>query len=163
MDDKLRNIIQFFLKKFFPSASDEVTEHLLQFMKFGLIGVSNTVVSYLLNVAVLMALAPMKVSWDFIVGNIVAFVLSVLWSFYWNSRFVFTVKDGKKRSVWRRLFRTYIAYGFTGIILNNVLSWLWIQIFGISKYLAPVPNLIISVPINFLMNKLWAFQDVDQK
>ena len=103
MDDKLRNIIQFFLKKFFPSASDEVTEHLLQFMKFGLIGVSNTVVSYLLNVAVLMALAPMKVSWDFIVGNIVAFVLSVLWSFYWNSRFVFTVKDGKKRSAFLAL------------------------------------------------------------
>ncbi len=159
MDNKLRKIIRYFLSKFFPSASDAVAEHLLQFIKFGLIGVSNTIVSYLLNVAVLVILAPMHVSWDFVAGNVVAFVLSVLWSFYWNSRFVFVLRDGKSRSVWKTLLRTYIAYGFTGIVLNNVLSLIWIRVFGISKYVAPVPNLIISVPINFLMNKLWAFQD----
>ncbi len=159
MDNKLRKMIQYFLKRFFPSASDAMADHLLQFIKFGLIGVSNTLVSYLLNVAVLVILAPMQVSWDFVAGNIVAFVLSVLWSFYWNSRFVFVLKEGKSRSVLKTLLRTYIAYGFTGIILNNALSWVWIHFFGISKYLAPVPNLIISVPINFLMNKLWAFQD----
>lgn len=159
MDNKLRKIIHYFLDRFFPSASDTAAEHLLQFIKFGLIGVSNTLVSYFLNVAVLVILAPMQVSWDFVAGNVVAFVLSVLWSFYWNSRFVFVLKEGESRSVLKTLLRTYIAYGFTGIILNNALSWVWIHIFGISKYLAPVPNLMISVPINFLMNKLWAFQD----
>lgn len=130
----------------------------IQFVKFGVIGLSNTLLSYILNVIVLLILAPFSVSWDFFAGNIVGFVLSVLWSFYWNNRFVFTVKEGEHRSVWKALLKTYLSYGFTGIILNNVLSWVWITQLGISKFIAPVINLLFSVPINFIMNKLWAFK-----
>ncbi len=107
-----------------------------------------------LNVLVLLALKPLNVSWDFIVGNMVAFILSVLWSFYWNNRFVFTVQEGQHRSIWRSLLKTYVAYGFTGIILNNILSWLWINVLDISKFIAPLINLIISVPVNFIINKI---------
>ena len=46
----------------------------------------------------------------------------------------------------------------TGIILANVLSFVWINILGISKYIAPLINLIVSVPVNFFMNKLWAYK-----
>ena len=130
----------------------------MQFVKFGVIGLSNTLLSYILNVIVLLILAPFSVSWDFFAGNIVGFVLSVLWSCYWNNRFVFTVKEGEHRSVWKALLKTYLSYGFTGIILNNVLSWVWITQLGISKFIAPVINLLFSVPINFIMNKLWAFK-----
>ena len=108
----------------------------MQFVKFGVIGLSNTLLSYILNVIVLL----------------------ILWSFYWNNRFVFTVKEGEHRSVWKALLKTYLSYGFTGIILNNVLSWVWITQLGISKFIAPVINLLFSVPINFIMNKLWAFK-----
>ena len=107
---------------------------------------------------VLLILMPFSVSWDFFAGNIVGFVLSVLWSFYWNNRLVFTVKEGEHRSMWKALLKTYLSYGFTGIILSNVLSWVWITQLGISKFIAPVINLLFSVPINFVMNKLWAFK-----
>lgn len=133
-------------------------EGFMQFVKFGIIGLSNTVISYILNVAVLLILSPFSVSWDFFAGNMVGFLLSVLWSFYWNNRFVFTMQEGQQRSVWKALLKTYLAYGFTGIILNNILSWLWITKFGISKFIAPVINLIVSVPLNFIINKLWAFR-----
>ena len=96
--DKLEKLIGKILKKYNPSASETAAEQVMQFLKFGVVGVSNTLVSYVLNVAVLVILAPMRVSWDFVAGNVVAFVLSVLWSFYWNNRFVFVVGDGKKRS-----------------------------------------------------------------
>ena len=65
---------------------------------------------------------------------------------------------GEKRSPWKALLKTYISYGFTGIILSNILSYVWIRVFGISKYLAPLINLVVSIPVNFLMNKLWAFK-----
>lgn len=55
------------------------------------------------------------------------------------------------------LLKTYAAYALTGILLNNILSWLWIERFDISKYVAPLINLIISVPLNFVINKLWTF------
>ena len=137
---------------------DKNWEGFMQFVKFGIIGLSNTVISYILNVAVLLILSPFSVSWDFFAGNMVGFLLSVLWSFYWNNRFVFTMQEGQRRSVWKALLKTYLAYGFTGIILNNILSWLWITKFGISKFIAPVINLIVSVPLNFIINKLWAFR-----
>ncbi|MDY4170537.1 MAG: GtrA family protein [[Ruminococcus] gnavus] len=47
------------------------------------------------------------------------------------------------------------------MLLNNVLSTFWIYTLGMSKYLAPLINLVISVPINFLLNKFWAYKDTE--
>ncbi len=155
----LEQILYFIIVKVLHlSVLNKNWEGFMQFVKFGIIGLSNTVISYILNVTVLLILSPFSVSWDFFAGNMVGFLLSVLWSFYWNNRFVFTMQEGQQRSVWKALLKTYLAYGFTGIILNNILSWLWITKFGISKFIAPVINLIVSVPLNFIINKLWAFR-----
>lgn len=132
---------------------------LVQFIKFGIVGVSNTLVSYIINILVLFAMKPMNVSWDYFAGNIVAFILSVLWSFYWNNKYVFTLEEGQSRPIGKALLKTYITYGFTGIILNNILSWIWVSVLGVSKFIAPIINLLASVPINFFMNKLWAFKE----
>lgn len=129
-----------------------------QFVKFCLIGVSNTLISYGINVLVLIAMKPMEVSWDYFVANIVAFLLSVLWSFYWNNKYVFTKGAGETRSLWKALLKTYISYGVSGIVIANILSFIWIDVIGISKYIAPLLNLVVSVPINFILNKLWAFK-----
>ena len=155
----LEQILYFIIVKVLHlSVLNKNWEGFMQFVKFCIIGLSNTVISYILNVTVLLILSPFSVSWDFFAGNMVGFLLSVLWSFYWNNRFVFTMQEGQQRSVWKALLKTYLAYGFTGIILNNILSWLWITKFGISKFIAPVINLIVSVPLNFIINKLWAFR-----
>lgn len=130
----------------------------IQFIRFCIVGLSNTLLSYGLNVLILMLLASFDWKWDYVAGNIIAFVLSVLWSFYWNNRFVFHSEEREKRNIWKTLIRTYLAYGFTGILLNNLLSWIWISVIGISKYIAPLMNLVISVPLNFLINKFWAFR-----
>lgn len=146
------------LKAIVKTPDDRLTKTVVQFIKFSIVGVSNTAISYLLNVVVLFLLQPYQVIWDYIAGNIISFILSVLWAFYWNNRIVFTVEQGNHQSIWKTLLKTYIAYGFTGIILNNILSWLWISVIGISKYIAPLINLIFSVPLNFIVNKLWTFK-----
>ena len=58
----------------------------------------------------------------------------------------------------KALLKTYVAYGLTGIVLANVLSYVWINVFGVSKYVAPLINLVISIPLNFIINKFWAFR-----
>jgi len=138
--------------------SDKVIEALVQFVKFGVVGVTNTLLSYALNVMTLMFLKPYEIAWDYVIGNLVGFFLSVLWSFYWNNKLVFTLEKGQKRHLGKALFKTYISYSFTGIFLCNVLSYIWIDVLGISKLIAPVINLVVSVPINFLINKFWAFR-----
>lgn len=98
-------------------------------------------------------------SWDFVVANVASFLLSVLWSFFWNNKFVFKTENNEKRSVAKTLLKTYVAYGFTGIVLNNILGFVWISCLGISKYIAPIFNLFISVPLNFFINKFWTFKN----
>lgn len=158
--DKIIYSICKLIAKILKKDQDENTVNsLVQFVKFGIVGVSNTMISYVINVLVLLAMKPMDVSWDYFVGNIVSFILSVLWSFYWNNEYVFTLEEGKSRSIGKALLKTYVSYGFTGIILNNILSWIWVSVLCISKYIAPIINLVASVPINFFMNKLWAFRE----
>lgn len=99
-------------------------------------------------------------AYDYVIANTVAFVLSVLWSFYWNERFVFTEKqEGYRSNRLVRLLKMYLSYGFTGIILNNVLSFLWISVLGISKVIAPLINSAVGVPINYVLNKKWTFEE----
>ncbi len=157
MKTKIEAVVRLVLGVFSPRLAEKYSAPLAQFIKFGIVGLSNTAISYVLNVLVLLLLKPAEVSWDYIAGNTVSFLLSVLWSFYWNSRFVFDKKDGEY-VWWKALLKTYLCYGFTGIVLNNALSWLWITKLGVSKFVAPLINLIISVPLNFLLNKLWAFR-----
>ena len=162
LDRKLAAFIRGALRIVRIELKEETLHALVQFVKFGVVGLTNTIISYVLNVLVLLALKPYNVSWDYVAGNVIAFVLSVLWSFYWNNKYVFSVEDGRKRNIWAALLKTYIAYGFTGIVLSNVLSYVWIHVLGISKFIAPLLNLVISIPLNFIINKLWAFK-TDEK
>lgn len=130
-----------------------------QFIKFCIVGASNALVSYLINVGVIFVLRNKNLSWDYILANVVAFILSVLWSFYWNSKYVFKQGEEEHRSLFKALIKMYITYGFTGIVLNNVLSFLWIDVLLLSKYVAPLLNSAIGVPINYVINKYWAFRE----
>ena len=129
---------------------------IVQFVKFGIVGVSNTLLSYLINIITLLCLASLNVSWDYFVANIVAFVLSVFWSFCWNYSFVFEKR--KESNVWLMLLKTYMSYGITGLLLANILSYILVGVIDISKYIAPMVVLIVSVPMNFILNKLWSFK-----
>ena len=157
-NEKLRQTVLRALKAIHLSLNDSTLDSLIQFVKFGAVGLTNTILSYGLNVLTLVLLKPFRLSWDYLAANVVAFVLSVLWSFFWNNRFVFTTETEQKRNMWKALARTYIAYSITGILLNNALSYLWINQVGLSKFVAPILNLLISVPLNFILNKYWAFK-----
>lgn len=149
---------------FFKILHLKLTEYqwnnLIQFVKFGLIGLSNTVISYIVYLISLFVFNHFQFSLyaDYLIAQVIAFILSVLWSFYWNSQFVFEVDRASPRAIFSALIKTYISYAFTGLFLNSILSLFFVEFLHISKLLAPLFNLLISVPINFLLNKLWAFR-----
>ena len=163
--NRIEKIAYAILKKMFgvlhKELSDETFEACMQFLKFGIVGVSSTIISYLLYAVSLFLLRYFGVSQkiDYLAAQVIAFMLSVLWSFWWNSQLVFVPQEGKERSWIRTLVKTYISYSFTGLFLNSVLLVLWVSVLHISEYVAPLMNLVISVPINFLVNKFWAFKN----
>ena len=158
-------IVRFFLLKVFRlKLSEDQIQAFLQFVKFGLIGVTSTVISYVLYLVSLLALQKVcSPKYDYLIAQIIAFVLSVLWSYFWNNRLVFKKDENETRSFWKSLLKCYASYAFTGLFLNTILSYLWVDVIGISKLIAPIINLLVSVPINFFMNKLWAFKTDKKK
>ena len=162
------NCVNLLLKIVGKKLTPEQEKSFLQFCKFALVGVTNTALSYLINAGTIFLLGKAGLLQDYHLdsycGNIVAFILSVLWSFYWNNRYVFTQKDGEpKRVWWKTLLKTYVAYALTGLLLSNLLTYITVNQLGMNKYLAPIVNLIIAVPINFLINKFWAYGEKKTK
>lgn len=154
-------IITFILCKIFRlKITEKKLDSFIQFVKFGIVGLSNTAFSYVLYVSSLFIFQRLGVfpKIDYLVAHIIAFALSVLWSFYWNNKYVFGNSDGK-RNILQALLKTYLSYSFTGLFLNSVLSIVWVEVFHWSKLIAPIANLLISVPLNFIMNKFWAFKE----
>lgn len=140
--------------------SDDTFRAFMQFVRFGIVGVSNTVISYVLYVCSLWLFKKVGVlpKADYLIAQMIAFVLSVLWSFYWNNKMVFVQEEDQERVWWKALLKTYVSYSFTGLFLNSILLVLWVQVLGISEFLAPLINLLVSVPLNFIINKFWAFK-----
>lgn len=171
---QLWNIIEIIVRAIFGAVfkifkiefTEEQWDSLLQFVRFGLVGVWNTVFSYLLTLGSLALFLSMGVLSGKVLGtplrvyaaNVIAWVVSVFVSYLLNSSFVFKVEGGEKRSFWKSLFKCYVSYAFTGLVLNNILAMLWVGVLGISEMIAPLISLVVAIPINFLMNKLWAFK-----
>lgn len=132
--------------------SEETITSLVQFVKFGIVGVSNTLISYVVYTVFVVAGA------EYLIGNVFGFIISVLNSFYWNNKYVFKTEDGENRTWIYALLKTFIAYAGTGLVLSSVLLVLWIDILHIHKLIAPIINLCVTIPLNFIINKFWAFK-----
>ncbi|MBO5566388.1 MAG: GtrA family protein [Succinivibrio sp.] len=137
-------------------SSSQLSE-LRKIIRFGLVGVSSTLLSYAIFLVSVYFLEKFAVSYDYIYANLIAFLLSVLWAFYWHRNYVFNFKGTFKDNL-IALLKCYASYAFSGIVLTNAFSILLIEYFGISKYLAILLILFITIPVNFLLNRLWAFR-----
>lgn len=124
----------------------------MQFVKFGVVGLSNTLISYVSYLVFL------KIGLYYLAASILSFVVSVTNSFYWNNKYVFAVKDDENRSWWRTYIKTFMAYASTGLVLANVLLVIWVQGLHISEVIAPIINLLVTIPLNYIINKCWAFK-----
>ncbi len=153
-------ILRFFLGIFHKELTKSGFEAFMQFVKFGIVGLSNTIIAYIIYAGVLFLFESNDwlPKYDYLIASVLSFVLSVLWSFFWNSRKVFVVEEGEKRDWFPALVKTFVAYSFTGLFLSNVLLVIWVKVFHISKYIAPLINLIVTIPLNFIINKFWAFK-----
>ncbi len=124
---------------------------IVQFLKFGIVGFSNTIISYLIYSFLVF------LNVNYLIASIISFVVSVLNSFYWNNKFVFKKNNEENRSIFSTLIKTFTAYSITGLFLNNILLVILIEKLIINKYLAPLLVLIVTIPLNFILNKYWAF------
>lgn len=119
----------------------------VQFIKFGIVGVSNTVISLAVYYLVLWFGAA------YLIANTISWIAGVFNAFYWNNRYVF-----KNDTPWFKiLVKTYISYG-ASFIAGSILLVIFVEVFHISDKIAPLLTLVLSIPMNFIMNKYWTFK-----
>ena len=148
-----------------------------QFIKFGIVGVSNTLISEGIYCLLVFFKVP------YLLAYFIGFVLSALNAYYWNNKYVFKEDPEQGERVWWKvLIKTYLAY-FWGFVVSSVLLVLWIDIVQLSRYLGGLAgifsergfpqidadflgkifaagiNMLITVPMNYFVNKFWAYKD----
>ena len=131
----------------------KVKETIIQFIKFGMVGAVNTVLSYTITNAGYYLLHMHEQ-----VCNIIAFIITVFISFLLNGKFVFNEIE-EKPNFWKSLVKVYASYSITGLFLTALLLFVEEQTLGIPHYIATLMNLVITIPLNFVLNKFWAYKD----
>lgn len=127
--------------------TDSVKSDFIQFIKFGIVGLSNTVIALITYYLLLF------LGCHYLIANVIAWVVSVFNAYYWNHGYVF-----QSDTHWFRvLVKTYLSYGVS-FLLGTALLIIFVELVGISDKIAPLLTLIITIPTNFVMNKFWAFK-----
>jgi putative flippase GtrA len=119
----------------------------IRFIKIEIIG--HALVSYV----VYAVLVFMHIHYLF--ANIAALSTSILNISFWNNRHVFRESNDHRHML--RVCPVVAIYGITGFILTNILLYIFIEKLYISKYVAPVICLGITIPLNFIMKRLIKF------
>lgn len=127
-------------------------ETVIQFIKFGIVGASNTLISYVTYVILVYTGIP------YIAASVCAFIVSTLNAFFWNNGFVFKKQQNEKRNPWKALVKTFLSYAGTSLVLHNILLFVFVELLHINKYIAPLISLVITIPLNFIINKFWSFK-----
>lgn len=132
---------------------ENLKKGIIQFIKFGTVGAINTVLSYAItNGAYYLLHLHEQIS------NIIAFVITVFISFMLNGRFVFT-ENKEERNFWKSLLKVYASYSITGVFLTAILLYIEEELLGIPHYIATLMNLVVTIPLNFILNKFWAYKE----
>ena len=126
-------------------------ETIIQFIKFGFVGGINTVLSYAIYYVLCIILGL-----NYLLSQGIAWFITVFISYVLNN--IMTFSDGGSTN-WsiKNLVKVYISYSVTGLFLATFLSWIWVDVLSVEKVFAPIINLFFTIPLNFLLNKYWAY------
>ena len=121
----------------------------LQLFQFGLVGASG----YVVNLAVF-ALFNGPLNIHYIAAAILAFCVAVMNNFWWNRHWTFDAKHGHAGFQAARFFTvSLVALIIQLVVLKLLVSG------GMSEFRSQAISVAIAMPVNFVGNKLWTFDD----
>lgn len=149
MDSSYKAKLQDTLRRIY----DRLPASLQQFFKFGLIGALNTALSYLITNVCYYCLHLHEQ-----ICNLISFLITVFISYLLNNHFVFTQREGEKTPWYRTLAKVYASYALTELGGAGFLLFVQERLLGIPHFIATFLNLCLTVPLNFFLNKYWAYR-----
>lgn len=127
---------------------NKLVQILIQFFKFGLVGGINTLVS----LAIYYLLVYLNT--NFMVATVIGYIASSICGYLLNRIWVF---QAQKTKIVKSALRYYIIYG-ASFLINMSCMYLFVNILAISKYVAPVLTMCITIPFNYIFSRIWIYK-----
>lgn len=127
-------------------------EFVVEAMKYGLIGVANT----LLTLSVIFAL----IYWlgaSALVANAIGYALGFCGSYLLNRVWTFRSQAPVGRSAGRYLVAALVAYGLNASVIHGGTTW-----FGASEYWIQPVGAVVYTGSLFLFSRMWVFRRHDE-
>lgn len=138
---------------------------IIQILKFGIVGISNTVVDFAILNLLFWVFKIYSGSW-IILFNIISFSMAVLNSYIWNKYWTFKAKEKKEA---KQQFSKFLFISVIGAVINSGI------VYGVSTFIDPLFDLSsglwaniakilatgFALVWNFIGYKFWAFKDKD--
>jgi len=159
-------VFELLLRIFHIPKTPQRMARLMQFAKFCIVGVSNSVVDFLVYSAAIGLFAFLgwngTLLWPVQLTNMnvqlatfFGFFAAMLNSFHWNRRYVFkTNSDAAVRIIFFKVAVTYTLILIVKIQLNR----LWCGPLPVPTLLINPLNQFLTIPMGYLLNKYWAYR-----
>ncbi|MCR8659022.1 GtrA family protein [Paenibacillus endoradicis] len=125
---------------------------LKQFIIFGIVGVSNTVVDLIIFWLLIQS------SLHYIIANIVAYSVGMLNSYLWNSAITFKSKHRKNEIVAVKRIVKFIIWNGLMLLLSSALIYVVVEFMHWHALISKLVVTVFILVVQFLGSKKWVFK-----
>ncbi|MBJ8006972.1 GtrA family protein [Bacillus cereus] len=122
-----------------------------KFLKFGLVGIANTLITIISYVILV------KLGMNYLVANTLSYSIGVANSYYWNKNWVFQ-SNGKDLSI----FIKFLTVNLIVFAFNTLSLFILVAKFSINEFIAQIFAIGVGMVINFVLNKIWTFNQTEK-
>ena len=130
-----------------------------QFLFFCIVGAMNTVVAYVVYALLVFFTGAKEGDWQLTLFSVIGDICGGVNSYFWNRFWVFKKSNATTRESLPRFIVTFLVYLALSTGLFRLVEWIFPSL---NKYVIKIIVLPVTMIINFLMNKLWAFRGKKQ-
>jgi putative flippase GtrA len=120
----------------------------LQFVKFGIVGVSNTLIFFAVYTLLLKAFGV----W-YVAASGIGFAVGATNGFLWNRAWTFKGHVGDALTPVR-----WFVVQSSGLLINLGLVYLFVDGFGLGKLEGQAVTIVVVTVVTFLVNRAWTFK-----
>ncbi len=128
---------------------------ILQFSKFGIIGVLNTAIDSAVFISLTRGIVFFRE--HYLLAALIAFVVSGVNGYYWSRRWTFKHHSGKTHEFsYQQMLKFYVATG-VALLINQSVLWGLVEHFHILDIIAKPFSGMAAGVFSFALQKLWIF------
>jgi len=97
-----------------------------------------------------------RVGIHYLAGNIVAFIVAIIFAYTTNKRWVFAASDSDKMSF--NEFMRFVGSRISTLLLESAILFLFITLMGLNQYGVKITANIVVVFANYFLSEFYVFR-----